>query len=765
VAADVTGQPQTGHGFSTFKGVYTPSLLTILGVVMYLRFGWVLGNLGLFWTLVVVTLSTSITFLTALSISAIATNMRVGGGGAYYMISRSLGLEVGAAIGLPLFLAQALGISFYIAGFAESVTSLAPSLDMTIVGLVSLVALTALSVKSADLTLRSQYAILALIIISLVSFFAGGSPTLSPDIAATPLPEKESFWVVFAVFFPAVTGIEAGISLSGDLKDPAKSLPRGTLGAVITGYLVYMALPIFLSTVVHDERVLLLDPLVMREVAYWGDSIMLGLWGASLSSAVGALLGAPRTLQALARDGIVPAFLGRGHGPGDEPRVATGVAFLVAVAGIVAGGLNVIGPVLSMFFLTSYALLNVSAAFEALIGSPSWRPTYKTPWWCAALGAVACVATMLMINSGATFVAFAVSGAVYFATARRNLKASWGDLRHGILVLGLRFVLGRLQRSSPDARTWTPHLLVLSGSPNSRWHLMDFARTLTHGGGLITAAAIAVRETHEVERLDSNAIRHLQRMEDNMVHTLRERGVDAMVRVQAAANLLEGARTLIEGYGLGVVRPNTVLVGASTRPDRYEEHARLLEIVHRQRRNLVLFREGYAFVGHRGDNLGFDLARSILGVGGAKVARIDVWWSRHADNAGLLLSLAWLLSENPLFRPSQLVLKTIVFDEADKAAAAERLAEVATSGRITADVEVVVVNQGGDPFDTIREASSDAAAVFLGMRAPREGETIEEWTSYYVKMMERTEGLPPTALVLAAESVAFGKIFAPDDAS
>jgi len=748
----------TGNGFSTFKGVYTPSLLTILGVIMYLRFGWVLGNLGLGWTLVVVTLSTSITLLTGLSIAAIATNMRVGGGGAYYMISRSLGLEVGAAIGLPLFLAQALGISFYVAGFAESVNSLFPVLPMTGVGLVALAALTALSIKSADLTLRSQYLILATIIASLVSFFMGSDPGPALELAAEPLPAREGFWTVFAVFFPAVTGIEAGISLSGDLKDPAKSLPRGTLAAVATGYAVYIALPIFLSMTVSDPRILLLDPLVMRRVAWWGDIILLGLWGASLSSAVGALLGAPRTLQALARDGIVPEILGRGHGPLDEPRLATGIAFLVACAGILAGGLNVIGPVLSMFFLTSYGLLNVSAAFEGLIGSPSWRPTFRVPWWLSAVGAAACVATMLMIDAGATFMAFAVSGGVYAYMTRRKLTSNWGDLGHGILMLGLRFVLRGLEHTTPHERTWTPHLLVLSGPVRSRWHLVDFARAITRDAGLITLGAVAVRETHEIEHMDEAAVQRLDKLETSTRDLLQERGVDAMVRVQPAPSILEGSRVLIEGYGLGVVRPNTVLVGASTRPERFEEHARLLEVVHRRQLNLVLFREGHDFVARRADPTTFSLVR-LFSASSADEARIDVWWSRAPGNAGLMLALAWLLSTNPMFQPSRLVLRTVVADPSGVAQAEAMLREVVARGRIVADVDVVVAAHD-DPFETIRQASADAATVFLGMRAPRYGESVEEWTRYYLQLLQRTAGLPPTAIVLATEArVAFQRIF------
>jgi amino acid transporter len=304
-------------GFGTFKGVFTPSILTILGVIMYLRLGWVLGNSGLFLTLVIVTLASSITFLTGLSIAATATNMRVGAGGAYYMISRSLGVEAGAAIGVPLFFAQALGIAFYTVGFAESVNNAFPALPTTVVGVVTLLVLAAVAYKSADLALKTQFFIMAAIVVSLVSFFAGGAPAEGFEAVAA-VPAKQSFWKVFAVFFPAVTGIEAGLALSGNLKNPGRALPLGTLSAVVVGYAVYLAIPVIMSQTVPED-VLLTDPLVMRRVAVWGDAILIGVWGATLSSAMGALLGAPRTLQWAAVSGRPMSLVSRRRSPSVSP--------------------------------------------------------------------------------------------------------------------------------------------------------------------------------------------------------------------------------------------------------------------------------------------------------------------------------------------------------------------------------------------------------------------------------------------------------------
>jgi hypothetical protein len=197
-----------GYRFNAFKGVFTPNILTILGIIMYLRFGWVLGNVGLFQTLIIVTLSTVITLITSLSVSVLATNMKLGGGGAYYIISRSLGIEAGAAIGLPLYIAQTLGVSFYVIGFAESLSGMIPWLEIQEIGIITLAVISILAIVSADFALKVQYIILVLIGASLVSFFAGSAEGIPAAVLARAGgPEKEAFWTVFAVFFPAVTGI------------------------------------------------------------------------------------------------------------------------------------------------------------------------------------------------------------------------------------------------------------------------------------------------------------------------------------------------------------------------------------------------------------------------------------------------------------------------------------------------------------------------------------------------------------------------------
>jgi len=291
------------------EGVFTPSILTILGVIMYLRFGYVIGNVGLFGTLVIVTISTSITFLTALSIASIATDKKVKIGGAYYMISRALGVETGGAVGIPLYMAQALSVALYTIGFAESLTNVFPALNQTIVGIIVTILVGVLALTSARIAVRSQYFVMLAILISLVSLYFGDTiDGVEVDKWSNRIEDADSFWVVFAVFFPAVTGIMAGVNMSGDLKNPSVAIPVGTFLAVGVGYVIYMIIPLVIAGRA-DAQALIDDPLIMRKMSFWGDSILLGVWGATLSSAVGSMLGAPRVLQALARDRVMPKYL------------------------------------------------------------------------------------------------------------------------------------------------------------------------------------------------------------------------------------------------------------------------------------------------------------------------------------------------------------------------------------------------------------------------------------------------------------------------
>lgn len=719
------------RGLSTFGGVFTPSILTILGVIMYLRFGWVVGHVGLWSTLLIVTISTSITFLTGLSISAIATDQVVKAGGAYYMISRSLGIETGGAVGIPLYFAQALSVALYTLGFAESLVQVFPGLNLTLIASITTVLVTILALQSAEIAIKAQYFIMAAIVLSLVSLIFGHS--VDPTTVAPPEePGSVGFWAVLAVFFPAVTGIMSGVNMSGDLRDPQRSIPIGTLAAVGVGYLIYMVIPIILSQRA-DAATLVAEPLVMRRMAFWGDTILLGVWGATLSSAIGSILGAPRVLQALARDGILPKnlkWLGRGHGPTDEPRLGTLFTLGIALAAVSVGELNLIAPVLTMFFLTTYMVLNVSAGIETFLQSPSFRPTFKMHWSLSLLGALGCVAIMFLINAVATVLAAVIVLGIYLWLERRELQGAWGDVRNGLWMTLVRTGLLQME-TTPDAKNWRPHLLVFSGAPTKRPYLTDLAVDLTHNRGLITVASVIPSGSRSADQKETLA--------STLQEYLEKNGIQAFVRLVTASDPFAGMEKLVEAYGIGPLVPNTVLVGDTQELTSQDRFCQLVATCHGAKRNVLILRtqpDAYP-----------PMAQQFY-----QRRRIDVWWGGLQANGGLMLILAYLLRTSWRWRDANVRLNLVVPNDTARDSAEQNLNQIVKGLRIGAVPRVIVAD--GRSFDDILTTTSRTAdLVFLGLAAPG-----EDFCDYYLDLKKRTASLPTTMFVLASEDLEFSEV-------
>ncbi len=732
--AESLGSPKTVNpvkekGFGTFAGVFTPSILTILGVIMYLRFGWVVGNVGLLGTLLIVTISTSITFLTALSIASIATDQKVKTGGAYYMISRSLGIETGGAVGIPLYIAQALSIALYTIGFAESFAGVFPQFNPTMVGLLVTALVGLLALFSAKIAIRSQFFIMAAIAISLLSL-AFGQPLEESTVEMWGASDRNSepFWTVFAVFFPAVTGIMSGVNMSGDLKNPAQSIPKGTFYAVGVGYLIYMLLPIILASRV-DALTLIEDPLIMRKISFWGDAILLGVWGATLSSAIGSILGAPRVLQALARDGVLPRglrFLAQGKGSEDSPRWGTLLTLGLAMVAVYFGNLNLVAPVLTMFFLTTYGVLNISAGLERFLGSPSFRPLFKVHWIFSLLGAVGCIWSMLLINALATVAAGIFILLVFFWLQRREVRTAWGDVRQGIWMSVVRAGLLRIKRKD-DAKNWRPHILVLSGAPTHRWHLIALANDFTQNKALMTVCTALTSSSLPVQRQ--------KEMQQNIREYLIHRGINSLVRVFRTNDPFEGSKQLVDTYGLGEMVPNTVLMGASENTQNEAKYCDMISHFFRAQRNVVVVRENKERqYGQR--------------------QRIDIWWGGLKQNGGLMIILAFLLQKSLRWKNAEINIKMLMRSEKAAEGARENLNQIVKDMRLKVN-EKVIYEPKAQFYNILQRSSAGADLVLLGMAAPKDQESFQE---YYRNLQAHTEKLPTTLFVLAAPETAFKEV-------
>lgn len=724
--------PPVKTGLGTFSGVFTPSILTILGVIMYLRFGWVVGNVGLIGTLLIVTIASSITFLTALSVAAIATDQRVRTGGAYYMVSRSLGVEAGGAIGIPLFIAQALSVALYTVGFAESVVSVFPALDFKLVGIVTTIAIASLAIVSAKVAIKAQFFIMFGIGLSLLSFVFGG-PIEETNVEMWGAADRhsEGFWVVFAVFFPAVTGIMAGINMSGDLKNPSRSIPKGTFAAVGVGYLIYMVLPILLANRA-DAMTLIEDPMVMRKMSYWGDAILIGVWGATLSSAVGSILGAPRVLQALVRDRILPRWLdwlGNGSGEDDSPRLGTIFTLGIALVAVYLGNLNVIAPILTMFFLTTYGVLNAAAGIEKFLDSPSFRPSFKVHWIFSLLGTIGCIAVMFLINALATGMAFVFIILIFIWLQSRELKTAWGDVRRGIYMAMIRTGLLNLNRKKAT-KTWRPSPLVFSGAPTNRWHLIDFATSIIHNRGILTVATVLTSDHLPSDRL--------RKLEQNIEEFLLKKQTQGFARVISASDPFTGSVDFVKSYGFGSLIPNTIILGDTENQDHMENYCEMISQFHMLDRNVVIIKDD-----------------KKKGFGDRK--KIDLWWGGLKANSGLLLILSYLLSTSRLWYGAEVTVKMMVKNEKAAIDAEKNLSVLIQKLRTGAKLEVIVSN-GRTIDEVIYDSSNNVDLIFMGMAKPD-----ENFVGYYKKLQSWIHKLPTTILVLAAKDISFGEVLLQQD--
>lgn len=722
---------------SSFGGVFTPSILTILGVIMYLRFGWVVGHAGIWGTLIIVTLSTAITFLTGLSISAIATNQKVKTGGAYYIISRSLGIEPGGAVGIPLYFAQALSVALYTIGFAESLVNVFPSLNLTGVALITTVLVAGLAISSAQIAIRAQYIILGAIALSLISF-AFGSPVESTEPEMWGVSESSDlaipFWTVFAVFFPAVTGIMSGVNMSGDLKDPVKAIPRGTLSAIGVGYLVYMALPILL-VLRADAATLVSNTMIMRDIAFWGDAILLGVWGATLSSAVGSIMGAPRVLQALARDKLLPrwlSWLGKGAKKSDEPKIGTVFTLCIVLVAVYLGNLNIIAPILTMFFLTTYGVLNLAAGLEQLLKSPSYRPSFYVPWYLSLIGFLGCIGVMFLINILATLVALIVVAAIYLWFHRQKLNSPWGDIRSGIWMSLAETSLRRL-RTTPDPKNWRPHILVLSGSPRHRWPLIEIASSITHERNIMTVASIVSKEDMDAEKIND--------AEHAMRKYLEKHQIRSFVRVLPASDPFKGMTQLVGSYGLGSYVPNIILLGFSDNMESLSGYLEMINYFRRMDRNIILVRPG---------NQNHDKIEHRT----YSNSRIDVWWGGLNNNGSLMVILAHLIRSSRRWPGAEVNIHMLVNNPEAKDKVQANLEKMISGFRIKANMYVRTFD--GYKFEEIlHDTSSEADLVLLGLKKPEMGSSYEQ---YYDRIKELSEPLPTTLFVHASENMPFEEV-------
>ncbi|XP_047532187.1 bumetanide-sensitive sodium-(potassium)-chloride cotransporter isoform X1 [Vanessa atalanta] len=599
--------PSPNVKFGWIKGVLMRCLLNIWGVMLFLRLSWVVGQAGIAQASLLIVTTSVVTTITALSMSAISTNGVIKGGGTYYMISRSLGPEFGGSIGLIFSMANAVACAMYVVGFGESLITLIPesaymvskSWDQAIYGCITIVLLTGIVIVGMEWEAKAQIVLLVILLAAIADFcigtiigpksdlevaqgFVGYNMTilkrnLGPDYRTFEGVEH-NFFSVFSIFFPAATGILAGANISGDLKDPQKSIPRGTLLAILLTTISYLLIALLAGwTVLRDASGDLADVAgwtmdqcktngtcgyglhnsndVIRLVSAFGPLIYGGCFAATLSSALASLVSAPKVFQALCQDKLYPCldFFAKGYGPNNEPVRGYALTFVIAVSFILMGGLNQIAPLISNFFLAAYALINF-ATFHASLARPvGWRPTFRLyNMWLSLLGALVCVAIMFVVSWATALLTLAGLLALYLLVSYRGPDVNWGSTTQAQTYKSALAGVQQLNRVTEHVKNYRPQILVLTGFPGERPLLTDFAYLLTKGLSLMLCG-------HIMQRAPSHRTR--EALASRASQWLSRRRVKAFYSLVDDASFKDGASALIQASGVGKLRPNILMMG------------------------------------------------------------------------------------------------------------------------------------------------------------------------------------------------------------
>ncbi|KAL2079180.1 hypothetical protein ACEWY4_024924 [Coilia grayii] len=611
-----TAKPPVRFGWVT--GVMIRCMLNIWGVVLFLRLSWITAKAGIILTWVIILLSVVITSVTALSVSAISTNGRVKSGGAYFMISRTLGPEIGGPIGVVFSFANAIACAFHSVGFAETVGTLLKEHDavmvdelndVRIIGVITVTLLLFISLAGMEWEAKTQVLFFLMLMVTFANYFVGTFLPPTPQKQAQGffsyqmdifidnlLPDKRNaggyFFEMFSIFFPSAIGILAGANISGDLKDPAHAIPKGTLMAILFTTLSYLAISITLgSCVIRDATGALEDQLIMnvtegceglacsfgwnftrclhdvqcqyglandhqvlRMVSGFGPLIIAGLFAASLSSALAFLVSAPKVFQCLCRDKIYPyiGFFAKGYGKNDEPLRAYILTYLIALAFILIGDLNKVAPVISNFFLCSYALINFSCFHASITNSPGWRPSFRYyNRWVALFGAVVSVVIMFLLTWQMALITLCLILLLLGYVTYKKPEVNWGSsMQANKYNMALSYSVS-LSGVEDHVKNYRPQCLVLTGPPPLRPALVDFVGSFTKNISLMICGDILMD--------DKSALPH--HSADSLVKWLNRRKVRSFYAQLNGDSLRDGARALLQASGLGKLKPNTLIMG------------------------------------------------------------------------------------------------------------------------------------------------------------------------------------------------------------
>lgn len=736
---DSNGQPAQGHGFGTGP-VFLASISTILGAIMFLRFGYAVGNVGLLGAFAIILLGHAVTVPTALAIAEIATNRRVEGGGEYFIISRSFGSTIGGAIGISLFMSQAISVAFYMIAFAEAFRPLAGvwtqavglPFDPRIVSLPATVGLVALVLtRGAALGVKALWGVAAVLAVSLAAFFFGSAPPeIRPGVVSlvSGVDGGDPFMLVFAIVFPAFTGMTAGVGLSGDLKNPRRSIPLGIMSATFAGMFVYFLVVVKLATSA-DSAYLAQDQLIMSRIAVWGPIIPIGLAAATLSSAIGSILVAPRTLQALASDSVIPArgvntLLSAGVGSANEPRNATLVTSSIALVFVLLGNVNLVARIVSMFFMVTYGALCAISFLEHFAARPSYRPAFRSKWYLSLAGAVMCLVLMLQMDLVYAVLSILVMAALYLVIRRsRGGVDDLAAIFHGVMTQATRYLQIRLQKIPPD--DWRPSVIMLTPRTFDRSSPVQVLEWLCHRYGFGTYL-------HYIPgRLEPGSFKESRDVQERLIRSMAERKGAIYVDTMISPSMESALAQSLQMPGVSGMDNNTILFefGRHDPPEVLAEVAGGLTLAGVPRMNRLVLRHGDNFFGAR--------------------KTIHVWLTWHdARNANLMILLAYILLGHADWHGAEISIYA-AYPRTEVKERAKELHEMITEGRLLISDKNVVVIPTDDDIDFQRLVAARSGTADLVLM----GFTSDRLTRKGPELLQRFPELRDVLFVSAEETI------------
>ena len=712
-ASGTTESRKGGHGFGTAP-VFLASISTILGAILFLRFGYAVAHTGFFGTLGIIALGHAVTIPTALAIAEIATNRRVEGGGEYFIISRSFGQSIGGAIGIALYLSQAISVAFYLIAFAEAFRPLAPLIesqlgigfDPRMISLPAIVLLLGLMLtRGASMGVAALWVVVCILAVSLAAFLMGhaipGSEAEAP-ILFSQLSMKDPFMVVFAIVFPAFTGMTAGVGLSGDLAEPRKSIPLGIMSATAAGMAMYVLVAWKLASSAPSDMLADTSRLVMADIAVWGPIIPIGLAAACASSAIGSILVAPRTLQALARDRITPTeqatrLLAEGVGELGEPRNATILTAFLAFVVAMFGDVDFVARIISMFFMVTYGSLCAISFLEHFAARPSYRPSFRSRWYISLAGALFCLFLMFQMDPLYALLAIVVMAALYWGIQSSiDHEDDLGAIFHGVMTQMTRRLQIFLQKTPPDE--WRPSIITVTDRTFDRSAPMQMLTWLSHRYGFGTYL-------HYIEGfLTDENYRESQVVHERLLEIQDQRPSGVFVDTMISPSMRSALAQTLQAPGIAGVENNTVLFEFSIHDpvevgDEVRDGVLLAQTT---RMDSLVLRHGDHHFGNR--------------------ASIHIWLTWHDyRNASLMILLSYILLGHPDWSEAELSIFAAFPDTQVKERTAELMALI-EEGRIAISGRKIKVFPTDDRIDfskLVEAKSADADLVLMGFTEQR----------------------------------------------